>query len=545
MKLVPPRGPARARARVLCLALAIGGCVASPGISPTVEPAPSAPAAPPARLDLRPAPPIAREFRGVWVATVGNMDWPSRPGLSVERQQAELIAILDRAHAIGLNAIVFQVRPAADALYASPYEPWSEYLTGKMGRAPEPFYDPLRMAIREAHARGMELHAWFNPFRARDPSGSSAASPDHVTRAHPERVRRYGPQRWMDPSDPAVREQTIRVIMDVVRRYDVDGIHIDDYFYPYREYDRKGKLIPFPDDANYALYRKAGGEMGRSDWRRDNVNRFIERLYDEIKAEKPSVKFGISPFGIWRPGYPAQIQGLDSYEEIFADSRKWLLNGWLDYLAPQLYWPIAQRAQSFPVLLQWWVSQNPLGRHIWAGDYSGRVKSGAKGWDASEIIAQIAATRANPGASGNIHFNMTSLMESPDGLSERMEAESYREPALIPSSPWLSTVMPGRPLVSVRGSSRLGTEIAVSSTGSEEVFLWTVRARTGSDWTTKIVSGTERTLLVPGQPEQIVVGAIGRTENESPASVLGRDPRDGSWVAVAEPARELARSLQR
>jgi hypothetical protein len=186
-----------------------------------------------------------------------------------------------------------------------------------------------------------------------------------------------------------------------------------------------------------------------------------------------------------------------------------------------------------------------MGRHIWVGDYSGRVKSGAKGWDASEILAQIDATRANPGASGNIHFNMNSLMESPDGLSERMKAESYRGPALIPSSPWLRTVAPGRPLVSVRGSSRLGTEIAVSPTGSEEVFLWTVRARTGSDWSTKIVSGTERTLFVPGQPEQIVVSAIGRTENESLVSVMGRDLRNGRWVAVAEPARELARSLQR
>jgi uncharacterized lipoprotein YddW (UPF0748 family) len=198
------------------------------------------------------------------------------PGLSVERQQMELRAILDRAADLGLNAVLLQVRPAGDALYASPYEPWSEYLTGAMGRAPDPFYDPLEFAVEEAHRRGLELHAWFNPFRARHPSAKSPASADHISRARPGLVHRYGAQLWMDPSD----------------------------------------------------------------WRRENVNRFVERLYAEIKRQDPRVKFGVSPFGIWRPGHPAQIRGLDAYEEIFADARKWLSHGWLDYCTPQLYWPI-------------------------------------------------------------------------------------------------------------------------------------------------------------------------------------------------------------
>lgn len=481
----------------------------------------------------------------MWVATVGNMDWPSRPGLSVERQQAEFVAILDRAVEVGLNAVIFQVRPAADALYASPYEPWSEYLTGVMGRAPEPLYDPLEFAVREAHRRGLELHAWFNPFRAREPSGRSRASPDHVSRAHPDRVRRYGSQLWMEPSDPAVQEQSLRVILDVVRRYDIDGVHLDDYFYPYREYDRRGRLIRFPDDANYERYRGAGGGLGRSDWRRENVNRFIERLYGEVKAEKPRVKVGISPFGIWRPGYPAQITGLDAYEEIYADSRKWLANGWLDYFAPQLYWPIAQRAQSFPVLLQWWVEQNRMGRHIWAGDYSGRVSRGPRGWRTSEILAQIAATRGNPGASGNIHFNMTSLMESPDHLAERLAAEAYADPALVPASPWLETAAPGQPRIAVRPQDPLSVQLDVAPTGSEETFLWTVRARAGREWTGDVVPGWRRTLTVRSDAEQIVVTAIGRTGNEGPGATVAREPGAATWVPVQQSVRDLARYVQR
>lgn len=543
MKAIFLRGRTRRRVRLFCLSLTMAGCVGAPRVLPTVTPQVVEP--PPPELPATyPAPPVAREFRGVWIATVGNMDWPSRAGLSVDRQKAELIAILDRAAEVGLNAVVFQVRPSADAFYPSPYEPWSEYLTGKMGQAPVPFYDPLQFAIEEAHRRGLELHAWFNPFRARTSVSRPGASPDHISRAHPERTRRYGSQLWMEPSDPAVQDQSVRVIMDVVRRYDIDGVHIDDYFYPYRENDRNGKLIQFPDGADYERYRQAGGTMGRSDWRRENVNRFIERLYGEIKGEKPRVKFGISPFGIWRPGHPAQIAGLDAYEEIFADSRKWLRQGWLDYFAPQLYWPVSQRAQSFPVLLQWWVDQNRMQRHIWAGDYSGRVGVGSKGWRTSEILAQIRETRANPGATGNIHFNMTSLMESRDSLSERLATEAYGEPALVPASPWLDASLPGQPALSVRDCDVHETQIELAPTSTEEVFLWTIRSRTGQDWTTRVVPGARRSWSVPGQPVQIVVTAIGRTGNEGPAAVVARHAGEFTWVAVPPREGELARSVQ-
>jgi len=280
---------------------------------------------------------LPREFRGVWVASVGNIDWPSRPGLPVEQQQAELIRILDTAVALGLNAVIFQVRPAADALYVSPLEPWSEYLTGTMGQPPQPLYDPLEFAIREAHLRGLELHAWFNPYRARHPSGRSPISPDHLSRTRPDLVKRYGTHLWMDPGEPEVQDRTVEVIVDVVRRYDIDGVHIDDYFYPYQERNRSGRLIAFPDDESYRRYRAVGGDLPRDDWRRENVNTLVARLYREIKEAKRWVKFGISPFGIWRPGYPPSVQGLDAYGTFFAEARKWLANGCVDYFSPQLY----------------------------------------------------------------------------------------------------------------------------------------------------------------------------------------------------------------
>ena len=241
-------------------------------------------------------PPIRREFRGVWIASVENIDWPSQPGLSTQEQKDELVGMLDRAVALRLNAVILQVRPAADAMYASPYEPWSEYLTGRMGRAPNPWYDPLEFAVTEAHRRGLELHAWFNPYRARHPSSRSAPAPNHISVTHPELVKKYGSMLWMDPGEPEVRDETIRVVLDVVQRYDIDGVHIDDYFYPYKEKDRRGRTIEFPDGNSWRKYLRSGGTLSRDDWRRTNVDSLIYQVYIRIKAAKPWVKFGISPF---------------------------------------------------------------------------------------------------------------------------------------------------------------------------------------------------------------------------------------------------------
>ncbi len=534
MKNPASLAPLRSRGRLAVAALALaGGCVVATPAPRGAPPAPYTPPPPPAdtgliRIGARSAPAplpadlpeIPREFRGVWVASVGNMDWPSRPGLPAERQQAELLRILDRARKLGLNAVILQVRPGADALYASPYEPWSEYLTGTMGKAPDPFYDPLEFAVREAHRRGLELHAWFNPFRARYPSAKSPVSADHVSRTHPGWVRRYGGNVWMDPAEPGVQDLSVEVILDVVRRYDIDGVHIDDYFYPYREYDRRGKLIQFPDEASYASYTRGGGALGRSDWRRENVNRFVERLYAEIKREDRRVKFGISPFGIWRPGHPAQIRGLDAYEEIFADARKWLNNGWLDYFTPQLYWPIAQEAQSFPVLLDWWAGENRAGRHLWPGSYTDRV-GGRRGWPAREILDQIEVTRRTPAATGNVFFRMSSLLASSDSLAERLAGAAYAGPALVPSSPWLERAAPGRPRVDLLSRSGGRTVLRLAPEGEEEVFLWTVRARDGEGWTSRLVPGWQHEAVLNGAPSQIVVTAVGRTGNESPAALVG------------------------
>lgn len=497
-------------------------------------------------------PPVARELRAVWVATVGNIDWPSRPGLSTWAQQAELLAILDRAKALGLNAVVFQVRPAADALYASEYEPWSEYLSGQQGVAPEPFYDPLAFAVKEAHARGLELHAWINPYRARHPSSKSAIARTHVSETHAKLVKRYGTHLWMDPGEPAVRAYTKRVVLDLVRRYDLDGVHIDDYFYPYRERDSAGAEIPFPDSASYARYRARGGRLERDDWRRENVNQLVHELYVAVKAAKPWVKFGVSPFGMWRPGYPPQIKGFDAYQQIYADSRTWLRNGWVDYLSPQLYWPIDSDGQSFPVLLQWWTEQNVKHRHIWPGLFTSRVGgTDARGWPVKEIIEQIRLTRAQPGASGDVHFSMRSLMPpAPDSaagdstaararrvdqgardtLVARLRDSVYAEPALVPASPWLDRVPPARPRARLHADSATGGAVVdFAPTGREKVWLWVVRSRTDGAWTTVILPGTERRHRFTADataagPDLVVVSAVDRVGNESTPATL-RAPR--------------------
>ncbi len=472
------------------------------------------------RLTAPPA--VAREFRGVWVATVSNIDWPSRPGLPTADQQKELLAILDRAAELRLNAVVFQVRPAADALYSSNLEPWSEYLTGQMGTAPNPFWDPLAFAVEEAHRRGLELHAWVNPYRARHPSAKSASSTTHMSVSHPELVRRYGTHLWMDPGERAVREHSIRVILDIVRRYDLDGIHIDDYFYPYKERDASGALIDFPDSGTYARYVAGGGTLDRNDWRRSNVDSLVRQLYAAVKKVKPWVKVGISPFGIWRPGNPPQIRGFDSYAEIYADSRKWLNNGWLDYIAPQLYWQIARKEQSYSALLGWWVSENTFKRHLWPGNYTGRVTGKEGGWPVTEVLDQIALTRAQPGATGNIHFSMKTFMRPPGGLNDRLLSGPYAERVLVPASPWLDSIPPGQPVARQVGVSGSGQRLSFEPNG-ERPWLWLIRARRGESWTSDVLPGWMRAYDVspgPGRMDLALVSAVDRAGNESRRAIV-------------------------
>lgn len=498
--------------------LVIGACI-------TV--APACAQSPLTRADVfTPPPAIPREMRGVWVATVSNIDWPSRPGLSTDEQKRELLAILDRAAELHLNAVVLQVRPAADALYASSLEPWSEYLTGEMGKPPSPFWDPLEFAVAQAHARGLELHAWFNPYRARHPSARSAISPNHISVTHPGLVRKYGAHLWMDPGEPAVREHTVRVILDVVRRYDIDGVHLDDYFYPYSENDASGRKIEFPDSGSYARYRGSGGALALDDWRRDNVNQLVHDLYVGIKALKPTVKFGVSPFGIWRPGFPEQIKGFDAYAQLFADSRKWLANGWVDYWTPQLYWPIGKPDERYPLLLNWWAAQNVAHRNLWIGNYISRVTGKPSGWPVSEIINQILITRAQPGASGNIHFSMKSLMQQ-DSLTLALLSGPYKEKALIPASPWLDSVPPAPPQIRLHRDAAYRFSLIIVPRGAEAAALWVVRVHAPSGWTYDIIPGSIRAYTLPVESsataDMVAVSAVDRSGNESYRAIIKID----------------------
>ncbi len=430
--------------------------------------------------DTPPAP--TQEFRGAWVATVHNIDWPSRPGLPASSQQRELVAILDDAVKNRLNAIIFQVRPACDALYRSDLEPWSPFLTGKMGQPPAPAYDPLEFAVAAAHARGLELHAWFNPFRALA-SKTHAPSQTHVTKTNPEVVRTYGSYHWLDPGEPWVRQRALDVIIDVVRRYDIDGVHIDDYFYPYPVKSGKSRL-DFPDGATFARYRDGGGELELHDWRRSNVDGFVESLYRMVKAEKPSVKVGISPFGIWRPGVPETTAAdLDAFDHLFADSRKWIREGWTDYFTPQLYWRIDPPDQSFPVLLEWWHGQNPTGKHVWPGIATDRVR-GADGRNAYEMLRQVGITRDLAGthsrAAGHLHWNMKSLKSDIGGVASLLRKEAYKEVALVPRCPWLEPEPAPGSTPEVGGESAPGSAPPAPSSPSASAPRLSVSIGTGS-----------------------------------------------------------------
>jgi uncharacterized lipoprotein YddW (UPF0748 family) len=476
-----------------------------------------------------PAP--AREFRGAWIATVANIDWPSKPGLPVEQQKRELISLLDRAAQLHLNAVLFQVRPVADAFYASPLEPWSEYITGIQGKMPQPAYDPLALAITEAHKRGMELHAWFNPFRAGHPESKSPPAQSHVTKTRPEIIRHYGSQTWLDPGEPEAQARALNAVLDVVKRYDVDGIVFDDYFYPYPEKNWAKQELDFPDDASWKKYGATTG-MTRENWRRANVNQFVQKVSQSIKGAKPWVQFGISPFGIWRPGVPAGIspKALDAYGKLYADARLWLANGWVDYLAPQLYWPIAQRELSFPVLLQWWRQQNDKTHHVYAALNDAAV--GTK-FSADEIARQIQIVRAQNGNGGEIHYHLRSVLENP-ALAAAVRAQ-YAQPALVPATPWLDALPPEKPKLSVTAGEN-STSLRWENNGTEPAKWWVLQVCHSNIWTTEILPAAQTIRELPvSKPDAVSLRAVDRLGNLSAPTVLAPrkfSPADTSKGAV-------------
>lgn len=360
-----------------------------------------------------------RELRGVWIATVWNINWPSSSSLSASASQAELLTLLDTAQASGLNAVFFQVRPEADALYASELDPWSRYLTGTQGQ--DPGWDPLQFVLDEGHARGLEVHAWLNPYRAKASASASAAS-NHQSVVNSQYAYTYGSTLWLDPGAPAVQDHLEAVIRDLVTRYDVDGVHFDDYFYPYPDGS------DFPDDATYATY---GGGMSLADWRRDNVNQMMERVAQTVAEIDPQVRFGISPFGIYRPGQPEGISGLDQYQSLYADPVLWKAEGWVDYLAPQLYWPSSQSAQAFGPLVQWWADLPQAGRHTFSGHALYQLGSSSS-WDVDEIREQVRLTR-EAGGTGSIYYHIDPLVQNTDGIRDVFSQELYATPALPPA----------------------------------------------------------------------------------------------------------------
>ena len=523
-------------------ALGLGGLMTS---CTTVKPVPAAgpkPAVPSVRppapvpvpvpgTDLTP-PNAPREFRAAWVSTVANIDWPSKTGLSADRQQAEAIAILDRAKAMNLNAIVLQVRPSADAIFPSSIEPWSEYLSGAQGQAPQPWYDPLKFWVTQAHARGLELHAWFNPYRARHATAKSPVAAGHISKTIPSAVKSYGRFLWMDPGDEAASNQTLAVILDVVKRYDIDGVHIDDYFYPYpieggnpeAALDGGGSKgeIDFPDQASWQRYLQSGGKLGRHDWRRQNVNGLIEALYKGIHTEKSWVRFGVSPFGVGKPARrPSGITGFSQYDKLYADAEIWLEKGWVDYFTPQLYWSIANPPQAYGVLLDYWIAQNPMKRHIWPGLLTSRVGAASKSFPPEEIVQQIGLTRTRPQAGGHVHFSMVALMENRKGLADQLMRGHYATPALVPATPWLGSTPPPPPVVIARRSANAVSLKLAPSTVAAHYAIW---SRHGAEWRFAVAPAAKTEWTVAGEPDAVVISAIDRLGNESGRVQAWRTP---------------------
>jgi uncharacterized lipoprotein YddW (UPF0748 family) len=450
-----------------------------------------------------------REFRGAWVACVWNSDWPSKPGLPVAQQKAELIKIIEKLDTLNFNALILQVRPEGDAVYASQLEPWSAWLTGTQGKAPDPFYDPLEFAIAECHKRNIELHAWFNPYRASTSTNPAKNVRPHLAVTNPECVYLWKTQRWMDPGVKIVQDRAYNVIIDVVKRYDVDGIHLDDYFYPY---PIEGQS--FPDDKTYAAYKAAGGTLSVGDWRRDNVNKMVQRLWQGIKATKPHVKFGISPFGIYRPAQPPGITGLDAYNMLYADSKKWLEQGWIDYIAPQLYWRTDQTQQSYSALLKWWTEVNTKQRHVYAGNNLTEPNNKSRESDEIEKQVKISRSQAAQLSLGNIFFNVGVLMENSQGIADKLQL-LYSKPALPPTLSWQNVTPPAPPTAGQVTNRKLTWKPSDNS----QIRSWTVYRQSGDTWTLQRVLPASTTFATV-EPGTYAICAVDRLANESAGVVI-------------------------
>ena len=461
-------------------AIIFAGCGGSTGGSPSGNSA---------GKTVNGVPDFPREFRGAWSACIYSIDWPSSKGLSASTQKSQLVSILNKMDSMNMNAIIFQVRPHADAVYKSNIEPWSHWLTGTSGRSPG--YDPLQFCIEQAHARGIEVHAWFNPFRALSNASQSVAS-SHITRSKPHLIKRYSNYKWMNIAKGESRSIAQNVILDVVKRYDVDGVHLDDYFYPYP----KAGAGSFPDGKSPAQ-------------RRSYVDSFVKGLYSNVKATKPWVRVGISPFGIWRPGAPSTIEAnVDAYEDLAADSRKWLKNGWVDYLMPQLYWRDSPAKQSFSTLLGWWRSQGS--RPVWPGIATSRINSSDDpGRPASEITRQVDLSRSiGRNWNGHAHWSVKALMQNRGGVSSSLSRRAYGTPALVPPMPWVNRNTPLTP-----SASRSGNTISWNANGASRVAI---QIQVNGQWLPyEVTPAYKKRIAVPGNAQAVAIRSVDRYGNTS------------------------------
>ncbi len=393
--------------------------------------------------------PYKREMRAVWISTVKMLDYPSRRNLSSEELKQEYVRLLDTLHKLNINTVIFQIRPAADAFFDSPYEPWSEWLTGKQGRAPQPYFDPLKFYIEEAHKRHMQFHAWINPFRAIATIAYADVIPSHISRTHPQWCFDYGLHRYFNPGIPQVRAYILKIIADIVRRYDIDGIHFDDYFYPYPVRDANGKIIPIPD---YQTFRKYGKDFNTiAAWRRHNITEFIRAVHDTVKAIKPWVIFGVSPNAIWRnhsrDPRGSTTKGLAAYDWLYADILLWDSLKLVDYIAPQLYFPNGHRYADFATLLQWWSSHIKnanliIGLNILGIDNKEGLHPR---FSPAEFMRQLSMAQTNPRVKGIFLYRMKTLMHNPFDIDDSLKTRAFRLWALFPRFPYSDTTGPSAP----------------------------------------------------------------------------------------------------
>ncbi len=377
-------------------------------------------------------PDASSEMRGVWLATVSNRDWPSRAGLTAAVQRAELTAHLDRAVRDRLNTVVLQVRPTADALWPSPYEPWSEYLTGTQGQ--DPGWDPLGTAVQEAHARGLHLHAWCNPYRIANHTDPGRLTASHPARRHPDWVVPYGGKLYYNPGLPEVRAFVQQAMLDAVARYPVDAVHFDDYFYPYPVAGQT-----FDDDAAYDRY---GGDFpGRAAWRRDNIDTLVKEMAAGIRRVRPGTRFGVSPFGVWRNATTDPLgsdtqAGVQTYDDLHADTRTWVRNRWIDYIVPQLYWHIGFAAADYTTLVDWWAkAAEGTGTQLYIGEalYRAGAAGQPEAWrDPVELSRHLTFAARYPQVRGHVFFAAKEVAADPIGAMARVVADHYGQPAKPP-----------------------------------------------------------------------------------------------------------------